>query len=151
MSVKDKIFQRRQSIHILPINSSTCPLCAFKALCWFNRYQTLKPSHSLVFSANAFSPLTLFKANTEAIHCILLQAGMCPYNYTSHSFRIGGNSWAIYAYCSINAIMSVLNILSSVIATKQPTWNTDSWLLCRHLHIYIPYHLSIMILWFYYS
>ena len=78
-------FRRGQSSHLFPINSSTCPVQALKLLA---SLVDIRPSHSLVFSTGAFSPLTRLKL-TETIRCLFLQARRCPHNYSSHSFRIG--------------------------------------------------------------
>ena len=85
---------------------------------------------------------------TGTIRHLLMQAGMCPTNYTSHSFRIraattaaaaGLPSWLIktlgrwssdayltYVHCPKNVIASVPAALSSAIVEHQPTWNPES-------------------------
>ena len=79
-----------------------------------------KPSHSLVFSAEAFFPLTRSKL-TETIRYLLTQAGRCPYTYALYSFRIsettiaaavGLPTWLIKAHgrWSINAYLTMLMI-----------------------------------------
>ena len=77
-----------------------------------------------------------------------MQAGMCPSNYASHSFRIGAvttaaaaglPTWLIktlwrwssdayltYVHCPTNVIVSVPVALSSAIVEDQPTWNPDN-------------------------
>ena len=77
-----------------------------------------------------------------------MQAGMCPSNYASHSFRIGAATttaaaglptWLIktlgrwlsdayltYVHCPTNVIASVLAALSSAIVEDQTTWNPDN-------------------------
>ena len=54
------------------------------------------PPHKLVFFAGTFSPLTRPKL-TEIIRYSLIQAGMCPSNYSSHSFTIGAATTAAAA------------------------------------------------------
>lgn len=137
-------FRRGQSIHIYPTNSSTCPVRALKLFA--DKIRDTSP-HKLVFSAGTFLPLTRPKL-TEIIRYLLIQAGMCPSNYASHSFRIGAATtaaaaglptWLIktlgrwssdayltYVHCPNNVIASVPTALSSAIVTDQPTWNPDS-------------------------
>ena len=137
-------FRRGQSIHIYPNNSSFCPVRAFTF--YASKFRTTPP-HKLVFCAGTFSPLTRQKL-TEIIRYLLTQAGMCPSNYASHSFRIGAATtaaaaglptWLIktlgrwssdayltYVHCPNNVIASVPTVLSSAIVTDQPTWNPDS-------------------------
>ena len=76
-----------------------------------------------------------------------MQAGMCPSNYASQSFRIGAATtaaaaglptwliktlgrWSSDAYltydCPTNVIASVPAALSSAIVEDQPTWNPDN-------------------------
>ena len=137
-------FRRGQSIHIYPTNSSTCPV---RALTLFADKIGPTPPQKLVFSAGTCSPLTRPKF-TEIIRYLLIQAGMCPSNYASHSFRIGAATtaaaaglptWLIktlgrwssdayltYIHCPNSVIASVPAALSSAIAIDQPTWNPDS-------------------------
>ena len=142
--LKTDPFRRGQSIQIYPTNSSTCPVRAFTRFA--DNIGTTLP-HKLVFSAGSFSPLTRSRL-TGTIRHLLMQAGMCPTNYASHSFRIGAAttaaaaglpSWLIktlgrwssdayltYVHCPKNVIASVPAALSSAIVEHQPTWNPDS-------------------------
>ena len=83
-----------QSIHIYPTNLSTCPLRALMRL-FIDKIGTTPP-HKLVFFAGTFSPLIRSKL-TEIIRYLLIQAGMCPSNYTSHIFTIGAVTTAAAA------------------------------------------------------
>ena len=141
---KTDIFRRGQSIHIYSTDSSTCPVRALKL---FATTTDTKASDSHVFSAGTFSPLTRSKL-TEIIRCLLVRAGMRPFHYASHSFRIGAattaaaaglptwliktlgrwssNAYLTYVHCPISVIASVPKTLSSAIVEDQLTWNPDS-------------------------
>ena len=86
-------FRRGQSLQIYPTNSSTCLVRVFTR--FVDNIGTTLP-HKLVFSAGSFSPLTRSRL-TGTIRHLLMQAGMCPTNYASHSFRIGAATTAAAA------------------------------------------------------
>ena len=136
-------FRRGQSIHIYATNSSTCPVRALKLFA--NKIDTKLPQLH-VFSAGILSPLARSKL-TEILRHLLLQAGMYPSNYASHSFRIGAattaaaaglptwliktlgrwssNVYLTYVHCPNSVIASVPKTLSSATVTDQPIWNPD--------------------------
>ena len=87
---KTYLFQRGQSIHIYVTTTTTCPV---RAMCNCNDMLTTKQPHHLVFSVGTIAPLSCSQLTTT-LHQLLPQAGLCPFQYVSHSFRIGAATTA---------------------------------------------------------
>jgi len=137
-------FRRGQLVHIYTSSTTTCPVHALKT---YADLITQKHPHEFVFSAGTFTPLSRSQLTT-AVRQLLSQAGMCPTDYASHSFRIGAattaaavglptwliktlgrwnsNAYMSYVRCPQTVIASTSQRLSVASVSSDTTWNPDS-------------------------
>ena len=136
-------FRRGQSIHIYVTSTTTCPV---QAMHNYSDMLITKQPHHLVFSAGTISPLSRPQL-TAILRQLLSQAGLCPSQYASHSFRIGAattaaavgltpsliktlgrwnsNAYMAYVHCPESVIATIPQRLSTASVSANTSWNPD--------------------------